>query len=294
MSDADLGRSLVSSRRRFSVEWGALTHKGLVRVTNEDCFFVGRFDRMLQPMLTNLPESTSRSWHYDAGYAVVIADGMGGEVAGEIASHTAVSTLIDLAVETPDWIMRYDDPSLVAEVTRRMDERVRRVDELIQAIGKSQPKLAGMGTTLTALALLPPRALVAHVGDSRAYVVRDGRLRQITRDHTIVQELLDAGLIDPREAARHPARNVLTSAAGHGGGSLAVDVHPVDVRGGDQFLLCTDGLSGLVGDADIQGVLLAEESAATACKTLIDLALARGGSDNVTAVLGRVSEERSS
>ena len=92
MSDADLGRGPVSSRRRFSVEWGALTHKGLVRVTNEDCFFVGRFDRMLQPVLTNLPDSTSRSWHYEAGYAVVIADGMGGEVAGEIASHTAVST----------------------------------------------------------------------------------------------------------------------------------------------------------------------------------------------------------
>jgi protein phosphatase len=85
---------------------------------------------------------------------------------------------------------------------------------------------------------------------------------------------------------------VLTSAAGHGRGSLVVDVHPVDVRDGDQFLLCTDGLSGLVGDADMQGVLLAEESAATACQTLIDLALARGGSDNVTAVLGRVNEER--
>jgi PPM family protein phosphatase len=285
-------REVSDPRRRFSVEWGGLTHKGLVRANNEDCFFLGRFDRMLQPVLTNLPDSVEQCWHYDAGFGVIVADGMGGEAAGEVASHTAVSTLIDLAVATPDWIMRYDDPSLVDEVIRRTEARIRQVDDLLQAIGRSQPRLAGLGTTITILALLPPHGLIVHVGDSRAYLMREGQLRQLTRDHTMAQQLADAGLIDPRDVPRHPTRNVLTSAAGHGGGLLTVDAHRLRVNSGDQILLCTDGLTGMLGDEDIAGVLAGPESAAGACQTLVDRALERGGRDNVTVVLGRLTEER--
>jgi protein phosphatase len=286
-------RQAGSSRGRFRIDWGGLTHKGLVRANNEDCFFLGRFDRMLQPVLTNLPDSVDHCWHYDAGYAVVVADGMGGEVAGEVASHTAVSTLIDLAVSTPDWIMRFDEPSLVDEVTRRTEERIQRVDALLQAIGRGHPKLAGLGTTVTVFAILPPHGLIAHVGDSRAYLMREGQLRQLTRDHTLAQQLVDAGFIDARDVPRHPGRNVLTRAAGHGNGQLTVDAHRLHFVSGDQILLCTDGLTAMLADEDIAAVLATAASAAGACETLVDRALERGGHDNVTAILGRLVEERS-
>jgi PPM family protein phosphatase len=280
------------ARRRFSVDWGGLTHRGFARVTNEDCFFVGRFDRMLQPILTNLLETAAPHWHYDSGYAAVVADGMGGKVAGEVASHTAVATLIDLAVDTPDWIMRYDDPSLVAQVSARIQERIKQVDELLQAIGRSQPKLAGMGTTVTVLAVLPPHALVAHVGHSRAYLMRGGELRQVTRDHTVAQKLVDAGLIDTEDVSRHPTSSVLTRAAGRSRGRLPVDVHRLSLVAGDQILLCTNGLTDMVADDDISRVLAGTESSALACKTLVDRALDRGGDDNVTVVVGRLREDR--
>jgi len=281
---------VTSARRRFNVDWGALTHRGRVRENNEDCFFLGVFDRMLQPVLTNLLQTVAPCWHYESGYVVVVADGMGGEVGGEVASHTAVSTLLDLAVDTPDWIMRYDEASFVDEVTRRIEERMRQVDEVLQEIGRSDPKLAGLGTTITALALLPPYAVLAHVGDSRAYLLRNGQLRQLTRDHTMAQHMVDAGLIDPADVASHPARSVLTRAAGHGGGLLTVDVHRLHLAHGDQVLLCSDGLTAMLGDDDIARVLADAPASATACKTLVSMALDRGGHDNVTVVLGHVVE----
>jgi protein phosphatase len=146
-----------------------------------------------------------------------------------------------------------------------------------------------MGTTVTVLALLPPHGLVAHVGDSRAYLRHRGKLSRLTRDHTVAQALADAGLIDPADVVQHPKRESLTRAAGHGAGQLVVDVERVRVELGDQVLLCTDGLTGVVGDEDINRVLATSVSAATACQTLVNLALERGGPDNITVVVGRLA-----
>jgi serine/threonine protein phosphatase PrpC len=275
---------------RFTIVWGARSHQGFVRSSNEDCFFVGRFDRTLEPMLTNLSGASTPGWHCDAGYAVVIADGMGGAAAGDIASQSAVATLLELTVDAPEWIMRYDDPSLVAEVTERIESRMQQVDELLKRLGRSQPTLAGLGTTVTILTLIPPYGVLAHVGDSRAYLLRSGTLRQLTRDHTVAQVLADAGAIDAGSLSRHPTRSVLTRAVGHGKDRLAVDFERLEVAHGDQVVLCTDGLTALVRDAEIAGVLTSATSAATACDALVNLALERGGHDNVTVIAGRVFE----
>jgi len=270
------------------VEWGAVSSAGPVRPANEDCYFVGRFDRTLEPILTNVGATGSEGWHHRAGYVALVADGMGGHAAGELASRLAVTTFLDLALDTPDWIMRYDEPAFVAEVAARVETRLARIDELLASLGRSRAKPAGLGTTLTIMGLLPPDGLVAHVGDSRAYLHRAGRLSQLTHDHTTAQALADAGLVDPQEVPTHPLRNVLTRAVGHGEGRLGIEVQQVRIQPGDQLLLCTDGLTDTIDDGEIARLLEAAPSAAMACKTLLDAVLERGAEDNVTIVVGRV------
>lgn len=273
-----------------TVVWGARSDRGRVRPTNQDCFFVGRFDRTLEPVLTNVSADVAERWHHDAGYVAIIADGMGGHAAGDVASQTAVATLLDLVLDTPDWIMRYDDESLVAEVRRRIEDRLQRVDELLQSMGLRSRELSGMGTTVSVIAVLPPYAMLAHVGDSRVYVRRGGTLTQLTHDHTMGQILADAGLLDPRDLPRAPQSNVLTRAAGHGDGHLPVDVERIGIEPGDQLLLCTDGLTKELPDNDIERVLATSTSPALAADVLLGLALERGGRDNITVVVGRVAD----
>ena len=274
---------------RASVEWGALSSPGCVRPVNEDCYFVGRFDRTLEPVLTNLGTTGAGGWHHRAGYVALVADGMGGHAAGELASRMAVTAFLDLALDTPDWFMRYDEPAIVAEVTARVEARLARIDELLASVGRARAKLAGLGTTLTIMGLLPPDGLVAHVGDSRAYLHRAGRLSRLTNDHTAAQALADAGLVDPGELPTHPLRNVLTQAVGHGEGRLGIEVQQLRLEAGDQLLLCTDGLTDTIDDDQIARVLGAAPSAAMACKTLLDVVLERGADDNVTVVVGRIA-----
>jgi protein phosphatase len=265
-----------------------VSNVGHVRSTNEDCYFVGRFDRTLEPILTNIDVASEAGWHHRAGYAALVADGMGGHAAGELASRVAVTTFLGLALDTPDWIMRYDDPAMVAEVIERVESRLLKIDELLASVGRTRARLSGLGTTLTIMAVLPPDGLLAHVGDSRAYLHRAGRLSQLTRDHTTAQALADAGLIDPKELPTHPLRHVLTQALGHGEGRLGIEVQQVRFEPGDRVLLCTDGLTDSLDDDHIARLLEAAPSPAMACKSLLDAALERGGEDNVTIVVGRV------
>jgi protein phosphatase len=275
-------------RTEMTVVWGARSDRGRVRPTNQDCFFVGRFDRTLEPVLTNVSADVAAQWHHDTGYVAIIADGMGGHAAGDVASQTAVATLLDLVLDTPDWIMRYDDESFVAEVRRRIDDRLQRVDEVLRSMGRRSRALSGMGTTVSLIAVVPPHAIVAHVGDCRVYVRRGGTLTQLTHDHTMAQVLADAGLLDPSELSRAPESNVLTRAAGHGEGHLPVDVERIAIEPGDQLLLCTDGLTKELADADIDRVLATSTSPALAADVLMGLTLERGGRDNITVIVGRV------
>jgi protein phosphatase len=275
------------SSSRVQVDIGGMSHVGKVRENNEDHFLIVRFDRTLQTLLTNLPEGSIADRHAEVGYAMIVADGMGGRAGGEIASRLAITTLVDIVIETPDWIMPRGGQD-VEKVKQRMAERFRRIDGVLTEHAWYDPKLAGMGTTMTVAASLGAHMILTHIGDSRAYVYREGQLTQLTRDQTGAQALADIGAISQDAVAKHPMRHILTHALGGGGvHKIHADNHELVLSDQDQVLLCSDGLSDMVSDADIGNVVAQSLSAQLACQTLVNLALQNGGKDNVTAVLAR-------
>ena len=227
-----------------------------------------------------------RSGNEDSGYAgdqlLVVADGMGGHAAGELASSAAIATMSE--TETSGLAD--------VEALERLSEAVTIAGERIADLVAAHPEWAGMGTTLTALAWLggdPVRVAVLHVGDSRAYLLRDGELTQITRDHTYVQTLIDSGRISPEEAAVHPRRNLLMRAI-DGVHTAEPDVSVREARPADRFLVCSDGLSGYVSDERMRELLgLADPTAAVGA--LVDAAVEAGAPDNVTCVVADVVAE---
>lgn len=294
-SDQEMDTVEISPARKLPLETqsslvhvdvGALSHPGKTRTNNEDHFLVARFDRSMQTLFSNLPNGCVPEQSGETAYAFLVADGMGGQAAGEIASGKAISALIELVLRTPDWILRLEEP-MMQEVLRRMDERFRRVTATLEAMALQNPRLAGMGTTMTLACSLGADLIVGHVGDSRAYLFRRGQLYRLTRDHTYAQVLADAGKIRPEQAATHPLRHVLTNVIGSKGDDVRADIDFLQLLDGDQLLLCTDGLTEMVGDTAIAAVLTIAASATAACQTLIDHALDAGGKDNVSVVLGR-------
>jgi protein phosphatase len=226
-----------------------------------------------------------RPGNEDSGYAgdqlLVVADGMGGHAAGELASATAVATMSEV------------EPAGLDDVTalERLSEAVVTTSERIADVVAAHPEYAGMGTTLTALAWLggePPRVAVLHVGDSRAYLLRDGALSQVTRDHTYVQTLIDAGRITAEEATVHPRRNLLMRAI-DGVHPAEPDLSVREVHPGDRFLVCSDGLSGYVPEGRLT-TLLATPDPTAAVTALVEAALEAGAPDNVTCVVADVVE----
>jgi PPM family protein phosphatase len=268
------------------VELAALSHPGKVRANNEDSFLVTRFGRTLQTVVTNLPDGYVPDQHAVTGYAMIVADGMGGAAAGEVASRTAIKTLVGLIIQTPDWVMRIDEES-AKEILQRAERRFRLLKVALVDLAKADPSLLGMGTTMTLAGTIGRDCAIAHVGDSRAYLLSKGELHQLTHDQTMAQTLVDAGVIKSEDVATHPMRHVLTGAIGTEGGKLQAELHHLRLEDGDQLLLCTDGLTEMVTDAEIAEVLRKDGSADNACRALVDRALLAGGKDNVTVVLSR-------
>jgi protein phosphatase len=268
------------------VDLGALSHLGKVRPANEDHYMVARFGRSMDLLLTNLPPDHVPARYAETAYGTVVADGMGGMAGGEVASRMAIAVLVDLVLCTPDWIMRLDDRGL-QEVLRRFEARFRQVNEALAERGRADPMLYGMGTTMTVAASIGTDLIVAHVGDSRAYLFRGGQLHRLTHDHTVAQSLADMGAIRPEEAATHPLRHVLTDSLGSRGAKGLADLRTLRLEDGDQLLLCTDGLTEMVPEAAMAGALAKPGPAADVCRALVDLALEGGGKDNVTVTLAR-------
>jgi protein phosphatase len=283
-SPEDRSPSSISSF--VEVDLGGLSDAGKVRSNNEDHFLVARFDRSMQTLLTNLPPGHVPEHCGETAYALLVADGMGGEAAGEVASRTAVSILVDLVLRTPDWILRLDE-RLFEEVRPRMERRFQQVQEALTERAEDDPALSGMGTTMTLACSFGADLLLAHAGDSRAYLFRQDQLHRLTSDHTVAQSYADAGAIRPQDVATHPLRHVLTNVLGGRGRQVLLDYRELRLADGDQILLCTDGLTDLVSEAAIQEVLRSAGTAADVCRALVDLALESGGKDNVTVVLGR-------
>jgi len=268
------------------VDLAGLSHPGRVRKSNEDHFIATRFDRTMRLLASNLPEGALPRESAETAYAYLVADGVGGEAAGEIASRSAVQALMGLVLETPDWIMRLDE-LLVEEVLERMELRFRQVREVLLESVEADPELRGMATTMTVACTLGPDLLLAHVGDSRAYVLRrSGALERLTRDQTMAQSLADAGAISQADAEKHPGRHILTSALATRGAFIQVELSRSRLEDGDRLLLCSDGLTDMVTDEMIARVLGSIPSSAAACRELVELANEAGGKDNVTVVVG--------
>ncbi|MDR0944877.1 MAG: protein phosphatase 2C domain-containing protein [Bifidobacteriaceae bacterium] len=224
----------------------------------------------------------TRSNNQDSAYAgphlLAVADGMGGHAGGDIASSVAIAHLAPLDDEAPG----------ADEAAQQINQVVSEAHaELLERVAEN-PDLAGLGTTITALLRTEDRLVLAHIGDSRAYLLHDGELSQVTTDHTFVQYLVETGKLEPEQAERHPQRSLLLRVLGDvdlGGG---LDMSIRTAQAGDRWMLCSDGLTGVVAVDTIHDVLASEETPDGASERLIELALRGGGPDNVTCVVGDI------
>ncbi len=278
----DVPPEIPSSSIRIDVS--ALSHTGHHRANNEDHFLVVRLGRTLETVSTSLPAGDIPERNEEVNHVMIVADGMGGHKAGEIASRMAITTLISLALKMPDWILKMDD-ACAQEIERRSRSRVQEVDAMLVESGQRDPSLTGMGTTLTAARSLGRDLVITHVGDSRAYLLRGGGLLRLTRDHTFAQLLVDAGQLAPGDLASSPHRHVLTNAIGGSTADVHVDTDRLQLEDGDRLLLCSDGLTDLLDDEAIATILLETTRSSEACERLVQRALDAGGRDNVTVIV---------
>ncbi len=245
----------------LALRYAAMSHVGLLRTGNEDSLYAG-------PRL------------------LAVADGMGGHAAGEVASSVAIASLAPLDGGTGDGT-----GAATADLLDTLRHAAHQANDQLRDMVAGDRALDGMGTTLTGLLLSGDRLGLLHVGDSRCYLLRDGELRLITHDDTLVQSLVDEGRISESEAATHPQRSLITRAL-DGRGNVEFEATVRDVRPGDRYLLCTDGLTGPVGDDGtlLEALQLPDPQAAV--ERLVQLALRGGGPDNVTVVVADVVEGR--
>jgi protein phosphatase len=207
-----------------------------------------------------------------------IADGMGGAQAGEVASRLAAAALKESGVETGGEQRIFD---LIQEANRR-----------VYARSSTDPKTSGMGTTITVALVENGNVAFGHVGDSRAYLIRDGRMEQVTEDHSLVNELMKSGKLSPEEAEAHPQRSVITRALGTDP-DVDADTFTIEARVGDVFLLCSDGLTDMVGEREIQELVERNrEDINAALKSLVKAANRSGGEDNITVVAFEIAEQQ--
>jgi protein phosphatase len=271
-------RGPVSSRRSarapLSFTVAGLSDTGRVREQNEDCFLVAP-----------LSEPGERPFA-SPGYLLAVADGVGGASSGEIASALAVETIAVAGLGRIPALAGPPGPQR-ARILDELQDLVRLADRRVVEEAFQNPSYRGMATTLTAAALAGSTLLVAHVGDSRCCLLREGALRRLTEDQTVPAELLRRGIITREEAEDHAYANVLTDYVGGGPTRLRVQARQVDLGPGDLVLLASDGLSDLVADPEIASILAAAETPEAACAHLVARANALGGHDNVTAVVAR-------
>lgn len=275
---------------RINVDFYGMSEKGLVRSNNEDHFLLVRVGRAVETVLTNLSEDETMPGELfeESGYGMVLADGVGGEAAGEVASRKAIYTLLSLVLHTPDWQFRWSSKEKNT-VMWRMKDRFRHVNDALIRYAAADSRLRGMCTTLTAAVIYGNGLIIGHIGDSRAYLLHGGKLMKVTRDHTVGERLVEEGTHAPGDPLVVELRGLLLKALGAKQGECEPDVYDCQLENNDQLLLCTDGLTDMVADAAIETIMNGATSAESACRKLVDQALSNGGRDNVTVIVARYS-----
>jgi protein phosphatase len=259
---------LMQAPPTMRVEFAAATDVGQRREHNEDSYLTMHFERCHLDKVESLT-------------ILAVADGMGGHAAGEVASKLCLQTFAShLLTAIQDWL-NFSEPNWQEALKAAFVEANR------QVFAEAQAMRNNMGTTLTAAVLCGNKVVFANVGDSRGYLLQSGKLTQITKDHSLVQQYVDAGLLTPEQARWHPQRNIITQAIGIEP-TVQVDTFEVALQRGDLVLLCSDGLVDMIDDSEIERVLLSEPNLPSAVQTLIRLANEAGGDDNITVIVAKV------
>jgi protein phosphatase len=222
----------------------------------------------------------------DAGYLFMVADGMGGMAAGEVASRLAISISLKLFQRSERWGFRVSRQA-AKQMFEGISRDLREVDKALTEYGANDQRMMGMGTTLTAAYSMGVDLFIIHLGDSRVYLHRGGELKQLTKDHTVAQAMADAGYISAEEVRRHAKRNALTNFLGGRNGKVKADLRWLRLADGDQLLLCSDGLNEMVEDEAMAKILSRNLDPRATVQLLLDAALEGGGKDNVTVIVAR-------
>jgi protein phosphatase len=270
---------------RGKMDCYGLTDVGKKRQSNQDQFLFADLSRSMLVHQTSLHlDEHTRLFGGSQGMLFLVADGMGGHAAGERASTLAVDTIARYVLNTMPWFLRLregNEDDLKEELKAAME----RCQERIEDEASAHAEREGMGTTLTLAYLLWPRLYVVHAGDSRCYLLRGSRLEQITRDHTVAQQLVDQGAITPEAAEGSRWSHMLWNCIGGGSHELSPEVYKTTLAVGDTLLLCTDGLTKCLPDARLVEVLSRGQNAEVTCRQLVEEANAAGGPDNITVVV---------
>jgi len=274
----------VGSYEQLLITTHGATDVGRIRERNEDQFVIATLTGLLW-----IDQSSFQQPRFQCGgprgHLMVVADGMGGHVGGDEASALAVGTIENFVLGALGWLLDLTSPG--DTLLDELKNALRRADATVTAAAQSQPRSRAMGTTLTLAYAYEDVLYLAHVGDSRCYLSRGGRLTQLTRDHTIVGELVAAGVLKAEEAKDSRMRHVVTNVVGGGTPKVTVELHRLPLTAGDVVLLCTDGLNDMVSDEQIQRTIAERVEPEAIVNQLVSDAVMLGGVDNVTVVASR-------
>jgi PPM family protein phosphatase len=274
------------------VDCAGKSDRGKVREMNQDRFLIADLSKCLRIVATNLAHGEQQALVQDSlGKLLVVADGMGGHRSGDRASAVAVRSIVQYTQNCMRWFFRLcDDPE--DDFLDDLRAALEHCQSQVLADADSDPGREGMGTTLTAAYVVWPRLYVVHVGDSRAYQLRDAKLHQITRDHTVAQKMADEGDVSEEELKGTRFHHMLWNCIGGSDGDPSPDVYKAELAAGDALLLCSDGLTKHLDSEAIVQLVSESGSAEDACRRLVDTANEAGGRDNITVVLAKFVEGR--
>jgi len=282
----NLGIALPAAHQPpLAVRSFGLTDRGKVRDSNEDHFLIAELGRTLWVRQTSLPQPTTQHGR-NRGYIFLVADGVGGNQAGEVASALSVATIEEFVLHL---LKRFSNLKAGDEeaVLRDFQSALRQVDSRLFEEAAHHPEFASMATTLTVAFVSGWHLFVFHAGDSRCYLLRGRRFGQLTDDHTLAGDLARHGIIKAEEVSQNAYRHMVTNVLGGSASGVEVEVRRVDLETGDVMLLCSDGLTDMLSDEQISAILQDELEPQSACERLVAEANARGGKDNITVIVAR-------
>jgi protein phosphatase len=282
-SASDAKNEQLTAEPRLIVRAFGATDRGRVRSKNEDQYLIAEVGTLMRVQQSSVLQSGPHAGSIQ-GRLLVVADGIGGANAGDVASAMLVQGIESFVLNSLMRILRSDEPATEA-VALGFQKALRKIEARIVAEANRNRELRGMGTTVTLALSIGSQLFVIQVGDGRCYVFRSGTLQQLTHDQTLVQALVDQGVLSHDEASGHRFRNIITNSVGGTTPGVQATVSRMRLEPGDVLLLCTDGLTGMVSDETIAATLAANSDPQVACQRLVDEANAAGGRDNVTVIV---------